>query len=80
MGLLGGVCGVGDGLGQGNGWEGGMAGSHVMMQRLKQLDAYPKINEDFYSRTLSGGIITIVSATFMVLLFFSELRECAGTL
>uniref|UniRef100_A0A7I4BX55 Endoplasmic reticulum vesicle transporter C-terminal domain-containing protein n=1 Tax=Physcomitrium patens TaxID=3218 RepID=A0A7I4BX55_PHYPA len=45
-----------------------------MIQKLKSLDAYPKINEDFYSRTLSGGIITIISATFMVLLFFSELK------
>jgi hypothetical protein len=42
---------------------------------LKQLDAYPKINEDFYSRTLSGGIITIISASIMVLLFFSEFRK-----
>lgn len=47
-----------------------------MIQKLKSLDAYPKINEDFYSRTLSGGIITIISATFMVLLFFSELSKC----
>eukprot|EP01018_Ginkgo_biloba_P038298 Gb_08540 [translate_table: standard] len=37
------------------------------------LDAYPKINEDFYSRTLSGGVITIVSSVVMVLLFFTEL-------
>ncbi|KAG0570629.1 hypothetical protein M758_6G169600 [Ceratodon purpureus] len=50
-----------------------MAGRDLV-QKLKQLDAYPKINEDFYSRTLSGGIITIISASFMVLLFFSELR------
>eukprot|EP01018_Ginkgo_biloba_P033910 Gb_08844 [translate_table: standard] len=44
-----------------------------VMNRLRQLDAYPKINEDFYSRTLSGGVITIVSSIMMVLLFFSEL-------
>jgi hypothetical protein len=54
-----------------------MAGSHVL-QKLKQLDAYPKINEDFYSRTLSGGILTIISATIMVLLFLSELRKCCA--
>ncbi|XP_078444421.1 uncharacterized protein LOC144713646 isoform X2 [Wolffia australiana] len=41
--------------------------------KLRSLDAYPKINEDFYSRTLSGGIITIVSSVFMFLLFLSEL-------
>ncbi|KAK9023870.1 hypothetical protein V6N11_004063 [Hibiscus sabdariffa] len=42
--------------------------------QLRNLDAYPKINEDFYSRTLSGGLITLVSSVVMFLLFFSELR------
>lgn len=42
--------------------------------KLRNLDAYPKVNEDFYSRTLSGGIITIVSSIIMFLLFVSELR------
>ncbi|OAY68258.1 Endoplasmic reticulum-Golgi intermediate compartment protein 3, partial [Ananas comosus] len=42
--------------------------------KLRNLDAYPKINEDFYSRTLSGGIITIVSSVIMFILFVSELR------
>ncbi|CAA7401714.1 unnamed protein product [Spirodela intermedia] len=41
--------------------------------KLRSLDAYPKINEDFYSRTLSGGIITIASSVVMLLLFLSEL-------
>jgi len=45
------------------------------MNKLRNLDAYPKINEDFYSRTLSGGLITIVSSILMLLLFFSELRN-----
>jgi hypothetical protein len=44
------------------------------LNKLRQLDQYPKINEDFYSRTLSGGLITIVSSVLMILLFFSELR------
>ena len=51
-----------------------MAASQLL-NKLKQLDAYPKINEDFYSRTLSGGLITIAAAIFMVLLFFTELRR-----
>ncbi|KAG0448716.1 hypothetical protein HPP92_027686 [Vanilla planifolia] len=42
--------------------------------KLRQLDVYPKINEDFNSRTLSGGIITIISSIVMFLLFVSELR------
>ncbi|KAJ4701306.1 Endoplasmic reticulum-Golgi intermediate compartment protein 3 [Melia azedarach] len=45
-----------------------------IMNRLRNLDAYPKINEDFYSRTLSGGVITVVSSIVMLLLFFSELQ------
>ncbi|KAL4332137.1 hypothetical protein GQ457_07G023470 [Hibiscus cannabinus] len=45
-----------------------------IMNKLKKLDVYPKINEDFYSLSLSGGVITIVSSIVMLLLFFSELR------
>ncbi|XP_058747736.1 uncharacterized protein LOC131620621 [Vicia villosa] len=45
-----------------------------IMSKLRNLDAYPKINEDFYSRTLSGGVITLASSIVMFLLFFSELR------
>ncbi|CAN7050476.1 unnamed protein product [Brassica rapa subsp. trilocularis] len=44
------------------------------MNRLRNLDAYPKINEDFYQRTLSGGLITLFSSVLMLILFFSELR------
>lgn len=44
--------------------------------KLRNLDAYPKVNEDFYSRTLSGGVITLASSIVMVLLFISELRRC----
>ncbi|XP_038994456.1 endoplasmic reticulum-Golgi intermediate compartment protein 3-like [Hibiscus syriacus] len=45
-----------------------------IMNKLKKLDAYPKISGDFYNRTLSGGIITLVSSVVMLLLFFSELQ------
>ncbi|OWM79936.1 hypothetical protein CDL15_Pgr006240 [Punica granatum] len=45
-----------------------------LISKLRNLDAYPKINEDFYSRTLSGGLITLVSSVVMILLFISELR------
>ncbi|MBA0865998.1 hypothetical protein Goshw_017129 [Gossypium schwendimanii] len=45
-----------------------------IMNKLRHLDAYPKVNEDFYSRTLSGGFITLVSSVVMLLLFFSEIR------
>ncbi|MQL98400.1 hypothetical protein Taro_031110 [Colocasia esculenta] len=44
-----------------------------ILNKLKSLDAYPKINEDFYSRTLSGGVITLVSSVAMIFLFFSEI-------
>ncbi|XP_042433488.1 endoplasmic reticulum-Golgi intermediate compartment protein 3-like isoform X2 [Zingiber officinale] len=45
-----------------------------ILNKLRNLDAYPKINEDFYSRSLSGGFITIVSSVVMLLLFISEIR------
>lgn len=40
---------------------------------LSYLDAYPKVSEDFYSKTVGGGVITIVSSVIMVLLFLNEL-------
>ncbi|KAL5562908.1 hypothetical protein UlMin_032655 [Ulmus minor] len=45
-----------------------------ILHRLRNLDAYPKINEDFYSRTFSGGLITLVSSIVMFFLFLSEFR------
>lgn len=44
------------------------------VSQLKKLDAHPKINEDFFTRTLSGGLITLVSSVVMTLLFISEFR------
>ncbi|KAK7400306.1 hypothetical protein VNO78_11511 [Psophocarpus tetragonolobus] len=44
-----------------------------VFNKLRNLDAYPKVNEDFYSRTLAGGVVTVVSAAVMLFLFFSEL-------
>lgn len=46
----------------------------AIFNKLRNLDAYPKINEDFYRRTFSGGLITIASSFIMLFLFFSELR------
>uniref|UniRef100_A0A2P2K281 Endoplasmic reticulum vesicle transporter N-terminal domain-containing protein n=1 Tax=Rhizophora mucronata TaxID=61149 RepID=A0A2P2K281_RHIMU len=45
-----------------------------LIQKLKNLDAYPKINEDFFSRTLSGGLVTLFSSLVMLFLLFSEFR------
>ncbi|KAL3538628.1 hypothetical protein ACH5RR_001994 [Cinchona calisaya] len=45
-----------------------------LLNKVRNLDAYPKINEDFFNRTLTGGVITLVSSVVMLLLFFSELR------
>ncbi|XP_076939935.1 uncharacterized protein LOC143608920 [Bidens hawaiensis] len=44
-----------------------------VFSRVRNLDAYPKINEDFYSRTLSGGVITLASSIAMLFLVISEL-------
>lgn len=43
--------------------------------KLKSLDAFPKVNEDFYQRTLSGGVITIGSSLIMLALFLSEFSK-----
>ncbi len=56
----------------------GGGGGGGFLTKLKALDAYPKINEDFFTKTMSGGIITIVASVVMVLLFLSELRELRG--
>mmetsp|Transcript_83 Transcript_83/g.185 ORF Transcript_83/g.185 Transcript_83/m.185 type:complete len:388 (-) Transcript_83:488-1651(-) len=45
-----------------------------LLAKIKRLDAYPKVQEDFFTRTLSGGIITLISSALMFLLFVSELR------
>ncbi|KAL1534328.1 endoplasmic reticulum-Golgi intermediate compartment protein 3-like [Salvia divinorum] len=45
-----------------------------MFNKLRKLDAYPKVNEDFYSRSLSGGVITIASSLFISLLVISEFK------
>ncbi|KAG6434819.1 hypothetical protein SASPL_106463 [Salvia splendens] len=45
-----------------------------LIGRIRGLDAYHKVNEDFYSRTLSGGFITLASSIVMLLLFVSELN------
>ncbi|CAK9154227.1 unnamed protein product [Ilex paraguariensis] len=52
----------------------GIIGMESLINKIRNLDAYPKINEDFYSRTLSGGVITVASSILMLLLFISELR------
>lgn len=43
------------------------------MMSLKAFDAFPKINEDFNRRTLSGGVITLGAALIMSALFLNEL-------
>lgn len=43
--------------------------------KLKALDAFPKVNEDFYQRTFSGGVITIGSSLIMLALFLSEFSK-----
>ena len=40
---------------------------------LRALDAFPKIADDFASRTASGGVVTLASLAVMALLFLGEL-------
>lgn len=41
---------------------------------LKRFDVFQKVNEDFFTRTLSGGLITLIASGIMLVLFISELR------
>ncbi|KAG7160546.1 Endoplasmic reticulum-Golgi intermediate compartment protein 3-like [Homarus americanus] len=43
--------------------------------KLRQLDAYPKTQEDFQIKTLSGAAVAIVAGIIMALLFLSELYD-----
>jgi hypothetical protein len=46
------------------------------ISKLKALDAFPKQREEaaeFFHRSVSGGVITMVAALMMTILFFSEL-------
>ncbi|XP_010690474.2 uncharacterized protein LOC104904004 [Beta vulgaris subsp. vulgaris] len=52
---------------------------NILTQKLRDLDAYPKINEDFYKRTFSGGVVTLVSTIIMFFLFFFELSSYLHT-
>lgn len=45
-----------------------------ILNKLKNLDAYPKIKDDFYDRTRSGGVITVISSIIIFFLFISEIR------
>ena len=50
--------------------------SDDLWSKMKMLDAFPKQREEaaeFFHRTVSGGVITLVAAFFMTILFFSEL-------
>lgn len=48
---------------------------------LRHFDAFPKQREEakeFFQSTIAGGVITLVAAALMTLLFMSELGEEGG--
>mmetsp|Transcript_21593 Transcript_21593/g.39490 ORF Transcript_21593/g.39490 Transcript_21593/m.39490 type:complete len:334 (+) Transcript_21593:85-1086(+) len=49
--------------------------SDLVKEKLKKLDVYRKVPADLTEPTLSGAIVSIVAASVMILLFFSELSE-----
>jgi len=46
-----------------------------MWATLKRFDAYAKPMDDFRIRTRTGGVLTVMSAIVMLLLFASEIRD-----
>jgi hypothetical protein len=51
-----------------------MLGSSAL-DRLRSLDVYRKIPKDYTESTLSGAMISVVSAICMIILFISELNS-----
>ncbi|XP_054164567.1 endoplasmic reticulum-Golgi intermediate compartment protein 3-like [Oppia nitens] len=43
-------------------------------ERIRSLDVYPKVLEDFRIKTFGGATVTIISGILMVVLFISELN------
>eukprot|EP00798_Chlamydomonas_sp_ICE-L_P002491 gene2491-5419_t len=41
---------------------------------FKRLDAYPKVDAEFFTKTIGGGVITLLAAATMLFLFISEVR------
>ena len=58
----------------GKGGGSSSAGGDGFMRSLQRFDAFPKVNEDFFQRTLSGGVITVVATVVVAVLFVSQLR------
>ena len=58
----------------GKGGGSSTAGGDGVMRSLQRFDAFPKVNEDFFQRTLSGGVITLVATIVVAVLFVSQLR------
>jgi len=44
-----------------------------LLAQLRSFDAYPKLNDEFKVKTLSGSLISLAALTIILLLFFSEL-------
>jgi len=45
----------------------------AFVQRLRSLDVYSKVHDDYRVKTKSGGLISLASLATMTILFFSEL-------
>lgn len=54
---------------------GGKSSQGGAFSALRALDMFPKVQEDFFQKTTSGGVITLAAYTIMALLFLSEFRE-----
>lgn len=51
-----------------HGAEGGFA------SKLKHFDVYAKVHDDYMKRSQSGGVVTIVTAVILAVLFYNELQ------
>eukprot|EP00123_Amoebidium_parasiticum_P000794 comp11697_c0_seq1/m.6245 comp11697_c0_seq1/g.6245 ORF comp11697_c0_seq1/g.6245 comp11697_c0_seq1/m.6245 type:complete len:411 (-) comp11697_c0_seq1:156-1388(-) len=54
-------------------------GRGLSLDTLRSIDAYPKTIEDFRVKTRAGGLVSVISGLFMIVLFVSELRYFLST-
>lgn len=66
------LCDVCD-VGAAHGHARGRRGITMVAELLRRVDSYPKVNEDFATKTRSGGAITLVALLVMAALVWTEL-------
>jgi hypothetical protein len=49
--------------------------SSSFLSKLKAIDMNPKVDQEYFTKTMSGGLVTIASAVVALLLVLSEVGK-----